>query len=189
MVLCDPDTLNTLPTDVFRDGCAEVIKYGVLYDPALLDHLLEHGIDFLREQVIARCVELKRDVVMEDEFDTGARMKLNLGHTIGHGVETKSNYTVSHGKAVAIGLCVVARAAAAYGYCTEAVRDKIISAVKKFSLPTKTVFDAHSLFSGALSDKKRSGSHVDLIIPFDIGDCRVMPLELTQIQSFIQAGL
>ena len=189
MVLCDPDTLNTLPTDVFQDGCAEVIKYGVLYDPALLDHLLEHGIDFLREQVIARCVELKRDVVMEDEFDTGARMKLNLGHTIGHGVETKSNYTVSHGKAVAIGLCVVARAAAAYGYCTEAVRDKIISAVKKFSLPTKTVFDAHLLFSGALSDKKRSGSHVDLIIPFDIGDCRVMPLELTQIQSFIQAGL
>lgn len=189
MVLCDPDTLNTLPTDVFRDGCAEVIKYGVLYDPALLDHLLEHGIDFLREQVIARCVELKRDVVMEDEFDTGARMKLNLGHTIGHGVEAKSNYTVSHGKAVAIGLCVVARAAAAYGYCTEAVRDKIISAVKKFSLPTKTVFDAHSLFFGALSDKKRSGSHVDLIIPFDIGDCRVMPLELTQIQSFIQAGL
>ena len=189
MVLCDPDTLNTLPTDVFRDGCAEVIKYGVLYDRALLDHLLEHGIDFLREQVIARCVELKRDVVMEDEFDTGARMKLNLGHTIGHGVEAKSNYTVSHGKAVAIGLCVVARAAAAYGYCTEAVRDKIISAVKKFSLPTKTVFDAHSLFFGALSDKKRSGSHVDLIIPFDIGDCRVMPLELTQIQSFIQAGL
>ena len=189
MVLCDPDTLNTLPTDVFRDGCAEVIKYGVLYDPALLDHLLEHGIDFLREQVIARCVELKRDVVMEDEFDTGARMKLNLGHTIGHGVEAKSNYTVSHGKAVAIGLCVVARAAAAYGYCTEAVRDKIISAVKKFALPTVTVFDAHSLFSSALSDKKRSGSHVDLIIPFDIGDCRVMPLELTQIQSFIQAGL
>ena len=189
MVLCDPDTLNTLPTDVFRDGCAEVIKYGVLYDPALLDHLLERGIDFLREQVIARCVELKRDVVMEDEFDTGARMKLNLGHTIGHGVEAKSNYTISHGKAVAIGLCVVARAAAAYGYCTEAVRDKIISAVKKFALPSETVFDAHSLFSGALSDKKRSGSHVDLIIPFDIGDCRVMPLELTQIQSFIQAGL
>ena len=86
-MLCDTDTLNTLPYDIFRDGCAEVIKYGVLYDPALFAHLSEHGMDFDREKVITRCVELKRDVVAEDEFDTGARMKLNLGHTIGHGVE------------------------------------------------------------------------------------------------------
>ena len=189
MVLCDTDTLNTLPEDVFRDGCAEVIKYGVLYDPKLFAHLLQHGTGFLREQVIARCVELKRDVVMEDEFDTGARMKLNLGHTIGHGVEAKSNFTVSHGKAVAIGMCVVARAAAACGYCSEAVRDRIIAAVKKFGLPTQTVYDAQALFCSALSDKKRSGSHVDLIVPFDIGDCRITPMELTQLQSFIQAGL
>lgn len=189
MVLCDTDTLNTLPEDIFRDGCAEVIKYGVLYDPKLFDHLLQHGICFQREQVIARCVTLKRDVVLEDEFDTGARMKLNLGHTIGHGVEAKSNFTVSHGKAVAIGMCVVAKAAAACGYCTEAVRDLIISAVKRFDLPTCTEYDAQALFTGALSDKKRSGSHVDLIIPFAIGDCRITPLELTQIQSFIQAGL
>lgn len=189
MVLCDTSTLNTLPEDVFRDGCAEVIKYGVLYDPKLFEHLLQHGISFQREQVIARCVELKRDVVMEDEFDTGARMKLNLGHTIGHGVEAKSNFTVSHGKAVAIGMCVVARAAAACGYCSEAVRDRIVSAVKKFELPTETVYDTQALFTGALSDKKRSGSHVDLIVPFEIGDCRITPLELTQIHSFIQAGL
>ena len=76
LVLCDTDTLNSLPLDIFRDGCAEVIKYGVLYDPKLFAHLEEKGLSFDREAVITRCVELKRDVVMEDEFDTGARMKL-----------------------------------------------------------------------------------------------------------------
>lgn len=101
LVLCDTDTLNSLPLDIFRDGCAEVIKYGVLYDPKLFAHLEEKGLSFDREAVITRCVELKRDVVMEDEFDTGARMKLNLGHTVGHGVEAKSHFAISHGKAVA----------------------------------------------------------------------------------------
>ena len=112
LVLCDTDTLNTPPEDIFRDGRAEVIKYGVLYDEALFAHLTEKGLAFHREDVIARCVELKRDVVMEDEFDTGTRMKLNLGHTVGHGVEAQSHFSVSHGKAVAIGMAIVARSAA-----------------------------------------------------------------------------
>ena len=68
LVLCDIDTLNTLPEDIFRDGCAEVIKYGILYDPILFSHLEQRGLDFDREYVITRCVELKRDVVMEDEY-------------------------------------------------------------------------------------------------------------------------
>ena len=80
LVLCDVDTLNTLPREIFRDGCAEVIKYGILYDPDLFSHLEEKGLDFDREKVITRCVELKRDVVMTDEFDTGLRMKLNHRH-------------------------------------------------------------------------------------------------------------
>ena len=112
-MLCDTDTLNSLPLDIFRDGCAEVIKYGVLYDPKLFAHLEEKGLSFDREAVITRCVELKRDVVMEDEFDTGARMKLNLGHTVGHGVEAKSHFAISHGKAVAIGMAIVLRRYAA----------------------------------------------------------------------------
>ena len=189
LVLCDIDTLNTLPEDIFRDGCAEVIKYGVLYDPELLAHLSEKGIDFQREAVIARCVELKRNVVMEDEFDTGARMKLNLGHTIGHGVEAQSNYAVAHGKAVAIGMCIAARAAAGKDYCCAEVRDQIIQTVATFGLPTKIHYTAQALFTSALSDKKRSGGHVDLIVPYGIGDCRILPMELSEVQSFIQAGL
>ena len=183
LVLCDTDTLNTLSEDIFQDGCAEVIKYGILYDPELFDHLDEHGLAFHREEVIARCVELKRDVVMEDEFDTGARMKLNLGHTIGHGVEAKSHFAISHGKAVAIGTAIVSRAS----NCSDTGR--ILAILQKFGLPTETEYSAEDLYTYTLSDKKRSGGTVSLIIPEKIGHCRIVPTPVETLQSFIEAGL
>ena len=189
LVLCDTDTLNTLPENIFRDGCAEVIKYGVLYDPKLFSHLKEYGLDFSREEVIARCVELKRDVVVEDEFDHGARQKLNLGHTIGHGVEAQSHFEISHGKAVAIGMAIVSRAAADKGICTESVKDEIISVIDRFGLPTCTEYTAAQLYNSALSDKKRSGGTVNLIVPEAIGRCAIIPTAITDLETFIQAGL
>ena len=189
MVLCDTDTLNTLPADVFRDGCAEVIKYGILYGPVLFEQLRRDGIHFHRESVIARCVELKRNVVVEDEFDTGARMKLNLGHTIGHGVEAQSDFSISHGQAVAIGMCIVARAAATHKYCTSHCCERILEVVARFGLPSSTDYNAEQLHRSALSDKKRAGGLVNLIIPQNIGNCAIIPMEIEKLKSFIEAGL
>ncbi len=189
LVLCDTDCLNTLPEDVFRDGCAEVIKYGVLYDPDLFAHLADKGLDFDREMVISRCVELKRDVVAEDEFDTGARMKLNLGHTVGHGVEAQSHFEISHGKGVSIGMAIISRAAAARGVCDNATRDAIVSILEKFALPVSCTYRAESLYRAALSDKKRSGGIVNLIIPERIGFCRIAPTPVEELEAYIEAGL
>ena len=189
LVLCDTDCLKSLPVDIFRDGCAEVIKYGMLYDPALFAHLAETGLDFDQEAVISRCVELKRNVVAEDEFDTGARMKLNLGHTFGHAVEAQSRFEIAHGKGVAIGMAIVSRAGAAYGICEESAKDAIIEILEKFDLPCSCDFSAESLYLAALSDKKRSGGTVNLIIPERIGFCRIAPTPVEKIQAFIEAGL
>ena len=189
LVLCDVDTLNSLPDNVFRDGCAEVIKYGVLYDPELFTHLKEYGLDFHREDVIAQCVTLKQNVVAEDEFDTGARMKLNLGHTIGHGIEAQSEFRISHGEAVAIGMSIVSRSAVKLGICSQDTCDTILSVLNSFGLPTSTEFTADSLFLSALSDKKRSGSTVSLIIPQAIGDCIICATPVNELKSFIKAGL
>lgn len=183
LVICDTDTLDTLPVDIFRDGCAEVIKYGILYDPKLFTHLEEKGLAFDREAVITRCVELKRDVVMEDEFDTGARMKLNLGHTIGHGVEARSNFTLSHGKSVAIGIAIVCRASR----CPDTPR--ILAILEEFGLPITTEESVQDIYNYTLSDKKRSGDTVRLIIPRRIGDCAIVPTPVHTLKSFIQAGL
>lgn len=189
LVLCDTDTLTTLPLDIFRDGCAEVIKYGVLYDPALFAHLEETGLEFDREAVITRCVELKRDVVMEDEFDTGARMKLNLGHTIGHGVEAKSHFGISHGKAVATGMSIITRAAVKNGLCGMDTCERMLRVLTQFGLPTSTAYTADDLYTYTLSDKKRSGGTVKLIVPRAIGDCTVVPTLVENLKSWIQAGL
>lgn len=189
LVLCDIKTLETLPQEIFRDGCAEVIKYGVLYDGSLFSHLEEKGLGFDREAVITRCVELKRDVVTEDEYDTGARMKLNLGHTIGHGVEARSNFTVSHGQAVAIGMAIVARATAACRECDPELPNRIVSILNNFGLPVSTDYTSSELFQSALSDKKRMGGNVNLIVPKAIGNCLIRKTPVENLESFIKAGL
>ena len=189
LVLCDINTANTLTDDVFRDGCAEIIKYGVLYDVGLFEHLLSNGLDFDREYVISRCVELKRNVVAKDEFDNGERQKLNLGHTIGHGIEAASNFAITHGKAVAMGMAIVSKTAAATGICSRDTHDQIISVLQKFGLPCTCTFDANTLYQYALSDKKRAGNQVNLIIPTEIGNCIIKPTQIESVQSFIEAGL
>lgn len=189
LVLCDTDLLQTLPEEIFRDGCAEVIKYGVLFDASLFATLLRDGLDFHRESVIARCVELKRDIVALDEFDTGARQLLNLGHTVGHAVEALSNFTVSHGQAVAIGMAIIAGTAAKYGICKIETLDKIQTILAKFGLPSTTVYSAQALFEAALSDKKRQGGSVTLVVPEMIGKCILKPTPIDELKNFIEAGL
>ena len=189
LVLCDTDALRSLPEEIFRDGCAEVIKYGVLYDPDLFACLLESGLEFDRERVIARCVALKGQVVAEDEFDNGQRMKLNLGHTFGHGIEAASDFSVSHGRAVSTGMAIVARASAALGICGPEVRDSILEILAKFGLPTATHYGADALLPAVLGDKKRFGATVNLIVPEKIGACAIRPTPVTALGAFLEMGL
>lgn len=189
LVLCDLNVLNTLPDDIFRDGCAEVIKYAVLYDTYLFRHLMENGTDFDKIYVISRCIELKRNVVNADEFDLGSRQMLNLGHTIGHGIEAQSNYTVSHGSAVAAGMAIIAKASWNYGFCSGSVYQRICHILERFRLPKDTDYTAQQLYISALSDKKRSGSTVNLIIPLEIGRCTIKKIPTDSVKSFIEAGL
>ena len=189
LVICDLDALNSLPKSVFTDGCAEVIKYGVLYDQSLFAHLEESGLGFQREYVISRCICLKRDVVNEDELDTGARQKLNLGHTIGHGIEAAGNFSVSHGQAVAAGMAIVAKSAVKSGICQQETLDRIVNVLQKFDLPTGTELSADSLSKLALRDKKRAGSHINLIVPVAISNCIIQSTPTEELNAFIQAGL
>ncbi len=189
LVLIDTDALSSLPEDILRDGCAEVAKYGVLGDPELLDCLIEKGLDFDREDIIFRSVSMKRDYVCADEFDTGERRKLNLGHTLGHAVEKHSDFSLSHGKSVAIGLACVARAAAAAGYCDDTVPAKTVAALKKLGLPTETDADIEDLMPAMLSDKKRAGSLVHVIVPERVGLCAIVPMNEETLKSFMKAGM
>ena len=189
LVLCDTSVLNSLPNEILQDGCAEVIKYGVLYDPALFSHMLEKGLAFDREYVITQCVSLKRDVVTRDEFDKGLRQKLNLGHTLGHSIEAISQYTLSHGKAVAIGMAIISAAAEKRGICVSGVHAQICLALEKVGLPTSTDYSAEAIYENALSDKKRAGKNVTLVLPTKIGSCILQPTPVKDLKTLIEAGL
>lgn len=189
LVLCDTDTLDTLPREIFLDGCAEVIKYAILYDSDFFHYLASTGPGFDKAYVIERCVTMKRDVVARDEFDTGERRLLNLGHTVGHGVEAKSNFTLSHGKSVAIGTAIVARSAVNYQLLSPECAIKIENLLRDFCLPVRTQDSAAELASFALSDKKRTGDTVSLVVPRAIGRCEILTTPVEELENFIQAGL
>lgn len=188
-VLCDVNTLASLPMEVFRDGCAEVIKTAILFDEPLFMELVRDGLGFDWERVIARCVAHKRDIVAADEFDRGQRNLLNLGHTFGHAVESLSNFTLSHGRAVAIGTAMAARAAVHLGICDQGTATRIMWLLQKFGLPIFADRTAAELSEAALSDKKRAGDTVNLILPEKVGSCAIVPTPVSELESIMQAGL
>ena len=187
-VFCDTDTLTTLPAEIFADGCAEVIKYGYINDPALLELLKKPFADAPAE-IIARCVADKRDLVEADERDTGARQLLNLGHTAGHAVEALSDCTVSHGSAVAIGTLLMARAAVSAGLCEPDVPAHVEAMLRAYHLPTECPFAAAELARVALSDKKRKGGSITLVLPERIGSSRLHTVPADSLTDFFAGGL
>jgi 3-dehydroquinate synthase len=188
LVLCDYSTLDTLTPEIFRDGCAEVIKYGVIADSELFEKL-KNGVKSQIEYVIATCAKIKRDVVNDDEFDTGRRGILNFGHTVGHAVEKRSNFSLSHGSSVAIGMVIAARASYKGGMCPKSVYDEILAMVRLYGLPYSTDYPQEDILSAMLSDKKRSGNNINLIIPDKIGSVFIHKIPVSQLEQFLADGL
>ncbi len=189
LVLCDYTTLDTLSDEVFTDGTGEVIKYALLGNTELFDHLLENGKSFDTEYVITECVKMKRDIVCADEFDTGRRMILNLGHTVGHAIEAANGYTLSHGKCVAAGMAIITLAALEDGICDKYTYGKIIEILEKFELPTSTELGFDTLFKIMTADKKIMDGGITLTIPTRLGECILKKMTLDDFKTFIKAGL
>ena len=187
-VLCDVSLLSTLPEEVYRDGCSEVIKYGAIFDRVLFESLRK-PVNQQYENIIERCVELKRDIVNEDEFETGRRKLLNFGHTIGHAVEQLSGYTVSHGNAVAAGMAVITRAAVRMGICEESCLREILDMLALYELPANTAYNAGTLANVCLSDKKRSGETISMIFPLETGNCIIKDVASAELENIIRLGL
>lgn len=188
IVLCDYSTLDTLKPEVFNDGCAEVIKYGVIASEKLFDKCME-GIKENIEEIITECVKIKRDIVSEDEFDTGLRQLLNYGHTIGHGVEACSKYKITHGSAVAIGMVAITKATISMGLCKESVLVRLKECLTKCDLPLETVFSSDELYSVMLSDKKIDGAKINLVIPLKIGEAVLHKVSTKELKDILVSGL
>ncbi|NLL39801.1 MAG: 3-dehydroquinate synthase [Clostridiales bacterium] len=188
LVLCDYKTLESLSPEGFRDGCAEIIKYGMITDPGLLD-MLKKPLRPQLEEVISRCVSIKRDIVMLDERDTGRRRLLNFGHTIGHALEALSGYRISHGNAVSAGMVLITRAWVRKGMCGRNVLEELTGLADIFRLAKETDFDTEAIYNSALADKKRAGDYLSLVVPEARGRCEVKETPLEEFRELIELGL
>lgn len=187
-VICGCETFKTLDAGTLADGMAEVIKYAVIRDRGLYELLMKG--DFLAdaERCVARCVAIKADIVSRDERDNGERQLLNFGHTAGHAVERASIFSITHGRAVAIGMAVAARAADRLGLSGGNCAKPLIEALDKYGLPHRNPFDAETLAQIALGDKKRSGAFIRLALPRTIGESYLYDLPVEKLAAFFRAG-
>ena len=188
LVWCDTDTLATLPPVTFRDGCAEVIKYGLLMDSGFFSYLRDNRECLDLTAVIARCVEMKRDIVCEDEFDRGLRQLLNLGHTFGHAIEALSDYTIPHGHCVATGMAMICRAAASMGVLRDTDAAAVEELLGDYGLPTQAPYSLEALSAAVLSDKKIVSGTVSLVVPHAIGRCALHRLPAEELSRWLAAG-
>ena len=189
LVLCDVNTLDTLPEEVFADGIAETLKYGVIGDKALFEKTAQGDFRDELEEIIETCVKMKRDIVMEDEFDNGMRQLLNLGHTLGHAIEKKSGFTISHGYAVAIGMHLIAKVAEEKGMAEKGLSEKIKMALENNQLPVSIDYKAEEIVEGVLKDKKRRGGEISFVFPAKIGHCDIVKIPVAEVTDLVRSAL
>ncbi len=186
LVICDPDCFDTLSDELFADGAAESIKAGIIADEELFGIFESGDVKASIENIVYRCVKMKSDIVMLDEFDTGERQKLNLGHTLGHAIEKCSNFELSHGHAVAIGICRACKAAEKLGICSDISR-RVEKVIAKNSLPVSTDIPTAELVKVMQIDKKRSNTDINLILPTKIGECILYKTDINRLEEIFTA--
>lgn len=184
LVIADPNTLETLNKEELLNGLAEVIKAGFIGDAGIFDAISE-GLP----AAAAKAIEVKRNIVEEDEREGGRRMLLNFGHTIGHAIERCSNYTVPHGFAVMTGMYLTALAADERRWGHEPMAAIVRSVMDAFGYPVYTDCTAAELAAAAKDDKKHETDSITIIYPDRPGICAMKALPLSELEEFIASGL
>ena len=190
LVLMDPEVLGTLPHETFADGMAEVIKYGCIADQGFLEFLSQNpsrsAIMANMEQVLYTCCCIKAEVVAEDELDTGRRMILNFGHTLGHAYELAGHYTTyTHGQAVAAGMVRAAQLGTALGLTPAHLAPDIAQLVEAFGLPTAIPCSQADYAAAIGLDKKGAGSSLSLILLDRPGHALAYPILKQQLLEML----
>ncbi len=193
--LIDPDFLITLPIDIYRDGLAEAVKYGVIADPQIWNQIdnLGHRMPLdpkmvdkdKEEELIKSCGQIKVRIVKEDQRDYGTRMLLNFGHTIGHAIEQQSNYSISHGEAVAMGMVIESK----WTYDIGLTKNDLSCQLKEFLLKIGFSMNFHEinikeLYPYMAMDKKHQGETMTIVVPQELGRCELMEINENQLRNF-----
>ncbi len=189
-VYIDPDVLKTLPSRYLHDGLAEVIKYGCIMDKDLFMKLekIQNDAELLTraDEIIEICCRIKARIVEHDEFDTGERMLLNFGHTLGHAVEKTFCFDrYSHGEGVSIGMVLLTRRSEKLGLTESGTADRIAALLQKFQLPVTVDMRQEDFLQAIALDKKKRGSHLTLILLKNIGESFLKKVEFSELTQYL----
>ena len=189
-VYIDPDVLKTLPSRYLHDGLAEVIKYGCIMDKDLFMKLekIQNDAELLTraDEIIEICCRIKARIVEHDEFDTGERMLLNFGHTLGHAVEKTFCFDrYSHGEGVSIGMVLLTRRSEKLGLTESGTADRIAALLQKFQLPVTVDMRQEDFLQAIALDKKKRGSHLNLILLKKIGESYLLKVEFSELTKYL----
>ncbi|NLA69530.1 MAG: 3-dehydroquinate synthase [Clostridiales bacterium] len=189
LVILDPSVIHTQDFTDLQDGYAEIIKYGILSGNSIIDELRTaiDTNDFTN--TIVQAIEIKKNFVESDERDKGSRQFLNLGHLIGHAIESYEDYTISHGHAVAYGLAIETRACALSGLTSFSTYNAIIDILTEFEFPIDVSYSVRDLMTFINYDKRLKGGEIELIVPRALGDCYMSPMNLHQVETLIGLAL
>ncbi len=185
LVICDSDTLRTLPESELSCGMAEVIKYGMIRDEKLFEVLENHdisSIDEVMDDVVYTCIDIKRDVVEHDEFDKGERMMLTFGHKLCHAIEGWHNYTnYTHGMGVAVGMCMITER-----LCSTETAERLKKCVISYKLPTSTEAPVSELLPYCKTDKKCESDSINYIICSQIGKAEIKKVTVAEFEKLME---
>ncbi|MBR0596753.1 3-dehydroquinate synthase [Sinanaerobacter chloroacetimidivorans] len=186
-VIIDMNVLSTLSREIFSSGLAEVIKYGCIWDPEILELLSADELQRNLEEIVTRCVKIKIHVVEEDETEEGLRRILNFGHTIGHAVEMLGDFTrFSHGEAVAVGMVAAVKMGEAFEITKKGTLQNLTAVLKKFDLPTDIPYNRKDLYGALLTDKKKQGDCIHFIHIEEPGKTRQVKMPVLELKEMMK---
>ena len=186
LVLCDTDTFATLGNDQILDGTAEILKTGAIRDAALFQKATDGDIMAMAEEIVERCVQIKGEVVDADEKEAGLRKILNFGHTMAHTIEKYSDFGISHGKAVAIGMLMITKAFERMGKTAAGTYDALYSVIKAKGFLTEYDAPLDELCRLAASDKKAGGGSISLVYIPELGTADTFDVSLEKLYDIMR---
>jgi 3-dehydroquinate synthase len=188
-VYIDIEVLQTLDPRFFYDGMSEVIKYGCINDPALFELLEKTGPKQVPQYlavIIAACCNIKARIVERDEFDTGERMVLNFGHTLGHAIEKAYNYNkYSHGEAVAVGMATITAASEKAGFTKAGTTERIKELLTLYHLPLEAGITEEQMADAVRLDKKKKGHELTIVLLKEIGTSFLKKIDFKDVNKYI----
>ena len=191
-VFFDINTLQTLPNDQIKNGLGEIIKAGVIMDESIISILENHGpntVPEIIEELIYKSINVKKEIVQQDEREKGPRQTLNLGHTVGHAVENLSRYKIPHGQAVSIGLLIMAKTAERMGWAKGNMSYRLEHLYQRYNIDVSCPFHTKSIVNEIMADKKRRGNTITLAVPLKIGQCTLRNVEISQLEDLLKKGM